>query len=64
MSIEYEPIYGTVKAMTRKAVLMSQDGEEVWIPMSCIFEDDLAGLDVGVVGEVNVAKWFVEKEIF
>lgn len=63
-SRDYTQLYGTVKAMTRKAILLAADGEEVWIPMSCIFEDDLAGLDVGVIGEVNVATWFCDKEIF
>lgn len=60
----YEQIKGTVKHITKKAVLFElDDGEEIWIPMSVIFEDDLAEIDVGVIGEISVAQWFYEREI-
>lgn len=61
----YVAIHGLVKHMTRKAVLFSLTGSrrEVWIPMSVISEEDLAGTDVGVIGEINVAEWFYTREI-
>lgn len=60
---DYVPIGGLVKKMTAKAILFVMEGEEYWIPMSVIFEDDLAEIDVGVIGEINVAEWFYKKEL-
>lgn len=59
----YEAFDGAiVKALTKRAVLLVIDGDDYWVPQSCIHEDDLAGLGVGVICEVNIATWFVEKE--
>jgi hypothetical protein len=63
----YEPIGEvTVIRMTDKAILVElhdQDDREVWIPMSVIFEDDLADICQGSIGEINVKRWFYEREI-
>lgn len=62
-----EPIVGTVKAMTHRAVLMELDeqhGEqEVWIPLSVINENDLPDLIIGDHIEINVAGWFYDQNI-
>lgn len=61
---EYVAVQGTVMKMTKKAILFKgTDNADHWIPMSCIFEDDLAEIDEGVVGEINVATWFYEREM-
>lgn len=58
-------IHGTVMKMTQRAVLfrLTEARREVWIPQSVIFEDDLDGLDAGVISEINVAQWFYDKEL-
>ena len=63
MSQEYVPISGLVKFITKKAVLFIIDDEEYWVPVSQIFEDDLAEIDEGVIGEINVSEWFYDREI-
>lgn len=62
---DYTQIHGTVLRMSQRAVLvrLTEGRREAWIPQSVIFEDDLAGLDVGVVGEINVQEWFHDKEL-
>lgn len=62
----YEPTGEiTVVRMTSKAILIhfEDEGCDKWVPMSVIHEDDLAELCEGWVGEINVAKWFYDKEI-
>ena len=59
---EYIPVECIVKLMTQRALLLIIDGEERWVPMSCVHEDDLADIDVGVISEVNIAAWFADKE--
>lgn len=65
--MSYEAVEVTVMNMTGKAVLCrleeDEDKREVWVPMSVIFEDDLADLTIGLVAEINVAQWFYRKEI-
>lgn len=58
----YTPIEGVIQHITKKAVLINVGGDEVWVPMSVIFEDDLAELEVGELMEINIAEWFAEKE--
>lgn len=59
------PIHGTVMKMTQRACLfrLTEERREVWIPQSVIFEEDLCGLADGVIGEINVAQWFFDKEL-
>lgn len=61
----YVAINGCVQHMTKKAIHFSMDGtgDQHWIPMSVIFEDDLAEIDVGVIGEIHVKEWFYDKEL-
>lgn len=59
----YTAVEAIVKVMTKKAALLIIDEDEHWVPFSCIFEDDLAEMGVGVCMEVNIKEWFYEKEI-
>jgi len=60
----YESLgYVTVLKITSKAVLVESDGEEIWIPQSVIFEDDLADLVEDEMCEINVKQWFYDKEL-
>ncbi len=65
MNNDYVPISGAVLAKTPKAVLLclDEDADELWVPRSVIFEDDLDLLVVGELVEINVAQWFHEREI-
>lgn len=61
--VKYEAIEDVIiVALTKKAVLTSIDGREVWIPQSVIFEEDLAEMGEGVIMEINVQDWFCKKE--
>jgi hypothetical protein len=52
-----------VEKLTAKAVLLEgRDAEPFWVPQSVIFEDDLAELEEGELMEINVKKWFYDKE--
>jgi hypothetical protein len=54
-----EPIDGTVKASTAKAVLVQQGKREVWVPRSVIENgDELTKGD----NDIRVESWFAEKE--
>lgn len=55
-------VVGVVK-VTRKAVLVTLEGEELWVPQSVIFEDDLAELEEGSICELNVQQWFFDREM-
>lgn len=46
---------------TEKALLVELEGEEKWIPKSCI-HDDSEVYDDGHEGELVLKKWFAEKE--
>lgn len=52
----------TLIRSTEKAGLFDIDGDEHWIPWSCVEEneDDVA-MD-GQQGTIHVVSWFVEKE--
>lgn len=46
---------------TPKAVMIEEpDGRQIWIPKSVI--DDGADLEVGLKQDIEVAKWFADKE--
>lgn len=62
MSNKYNAHVGTVVALTDKAALLDFTHSKLWVPFSQIFEDDLAGIDVGVVQEFNISAWFCNKE--
>jgi hypothetical protein len=64
METEYVQVEATVVRMTSRAVLLrSESGRDQWVPQSQIFEDDLNEMAEGVVLEVNIAKWFFDKEM-
>ena len=52
-----------IKAVTKRAALVYIDGSDHWIPLSCISEEDLDQLEVGLVLELSVVEWFYNKEI-
>ena len=52
-----------IKAVTKRAALVYIDGSDRWIPLSCISEEDLDQLEVGLVLELSVVEWFYNKEI-
>jgi hypothetical protein len=60
----YEPIFGILKHVTDRAILLDVRGEgehEVWIPKSAIDnEPDIT--EIGDEIDVDVAQWFLEKE--
>ena len=51
----------TVKRETNKALLCVIDGEDKWIPKSCI-HDDSSVFAEGYTGELALKTWFAEKE--
>jgi hypothetical protein len=58
MPVEVRVIFASERAL----LVDLGDGDEVWIPFSIIFEDDLVGIEIGETTEINVASWFVERE--
>lgn len=63
MSDKYQPINCEILKISQKAILVLFEGEEHWVPQSLIFEDDLAEVEQGFVGEINVAEWFYIREL-
>ena len=57
--VEFDSV--VVKHTTDKAVLIEFDDEEVWIPWSCV-EDNDEDFKVGYKGKMYVAEWWAEKE--
>ncbi len=52
-----------VKAVTAKAILVDVDGEEKWVPLSCLdLEETNVELQVQARGDIAVRRWFAEKE--
>ena len=57
----YIPLYGTVKRLTPKAILLESDDGSLWIPRSVV-EEDTKDLLMEDEVELSVAQWFLEKE--
>jgi hypothetical protein len=51
----------TAKRETDKALLCVIEGEEKWIPKSCVHDDSEVFAE-GDTGELAVKSWFAEKE--
>ena len=51
----------TVKRETDKALLCVIEGEDKWIPKSCIHDDSECFAD-GDTGELAIKTWWAEKE--
>lgn len=52
----------TLIRSTEKAGLFDIDGEEIWIPWSCIEENEGDVCHDHEQGTIHVVNWFVEKE--
>lgn len=50
-----------VKAETDLALLFVIDGEEIWVPKSCIEEPDEIAVEDEEI-EVEIAEWFCQRE--
>lgn len=51
---------GKCKRDTEKALLITIDDKDVWVPKSCV-HDDSEVYEVGHEGEVVVKRWWAEK---
>ena len=49
-------IRATVVRVTPRAVLLSYEGEEVWVPLSCL-DDPLDSDDEGEDADLSLATW-------
>jgi hypothetical protein len=47
---------------TTKALLVEVDGEQTWVPKSCIHDDSEVWRDDSEPGELVVKAWFARKE--
>lgn len=63
MSNSFVPLIGEIRRVSEKAILFIQPGRETWIPRSAIDDgDELVQTPRFDKYEINVAKWFAEKE--
>ena len=54
----YEVVEVTFRRSSEHAVLVSHDGDEQWVPLSCLADDDaFADAEAGDELEVEVAAW-------
>ena len=64
-SDEYVSISATVRAFSPDAVCIEVEGDDFWVPRSCIHgRDDIAlrALEVGTEHEFQVRRWLAEKK--
>jgi hypothetical protein len=53
--------YAKVIRTTEKAILVDLDGEERWVPQSCVHADSEVWKE-GQEGELVLTRWFADKE--
>lgn len=55
------PIEVRVKRLSEHAALLVYEGEEAWVPLSLIEDDDLDEDDVGETRDVTIRSWKKEQ---
>lgn len=61
--VQYVTFNVLVKRITARAVLINlYEGKDQWVPQSCMSVNTLNEITEGFLGDVEVAKWFAEKE--